>query len=749
MPPAYRVAPIFLIRLAGVPFDSVEPFATPGSVSIARELVACRRARDQAKEEVEVFFRSRQRLLSSEAYRALRVAVHANKPPAEVAGEQPAVFCNYAFAALTVEALETQLREMLVPEVTAARLALIRASRSYLARYLIFGAENVRGLLSEQLAAYPESAPFPPRNNLTRKIEQSLLLYMQRVAAKNDTFSEFGPSSWGRIDPGAVGLQMEPQSGMAAREVFLERWTAHVAAAAMNADPDVRAQLNGRGVQVPALDPHAFATLAADVQKWNSGAARDRWSSLLQPLTELPARFAQATATAERAGILDEARSRLQAMGAPPGTGERFLYSATNPIGEECVRQSEFRISQSLIEEVTLDAAPWIDLWRDTYAFVASRVAAGLRQVFENAGPADGALPLPAFLQACEAARLPLQGPGLIALAVMAFQEVKAAVRERLRPHGDKTVYDLTLDDCHIIRNNFKYPPFDEYTYPSADLQIAAGSTAAVAAGEYEWIIGELHPPVALLHHGFYWGCPDKAGLNEAFARSVFNQPNFHFGFFAADFTAHTTVRIFDALPQLSYFVAPQRGNPKWQSVSPEAAEVFIDGATGDVRVRRRDSRELLGSFARAWLIPLGFHPFQFGLAPHTPRLRCGRVIVQRRTWTVRADELAPGRYHGISADLVTAVEQLRAAKDWPRHIYIRPTEQALRRSGAEGRDKDTKPVFIDLESYLFLEIFHRWLVKAGELEVTEMLPAPDQLPWREPDGRRTFELRTLIVPGP
>ena len=34
--------------------------------------------------------------------------------------------------------------------------------------------------------------------------------------------------------------------------------------------------------------------------------------------------------------------------------------------------------------------------------------------------------------------------------------------------------------------------------------------------------------------------------------------------------------------------------------------------------------------------------------------------------------------------------------------VYIRPTEQALRRSGAEGRDKDTKPVFIDLESYLF-----------------------------------------------
>src|SRR5437879_12200137 len=103
------------------------------------------------------------------------------------------------------------------------------------------------------------------------------------------------------------------------------------------------------------------------------------------------------------------------------------------------------------------------------------------------------------------------------------------------------------------------------------------------------------------------------------------------------------------------------------------------------------------------------------------------------------------GNFSGLSPELVLAVERLRAAKDLPRYVYIRPTEQALRRSGAEGRDKDTKPVFIDLESYLFLEIFHRWIVKAGEIEVTEMLPRPEQLLWKEADGRRHVELRTLI----
>jgi hypothetical protein len=244
-----------------------------------------------------------------------------------------------------------------------------------------------------------------------------------------------------------------------------------------------------------------------------------------------------------------------------------------------------------------------------------------------------------------------------------------------------------------------------------------------------------------------YWACPDKPILNAALARTTKDKPNFHFGFFAADFTSHTTVRIFDALPQLSNFVAPQRSNPSWRTVSPRDAEVYLDATSADVCVRKIDNHEHLGSFARAWIIPLGFHPFQFGLGPHTPRLRCGNVIVQRRTWTVTLEEFPDGNFTGISRDLPVAIEQLRAKRNLPRHIYIRPTEQALRRSGAEGRDKDTKPVYIDLESYLFLEIFYRWLNKAGELEVTEMLPAPDDLLWREADGRRTFELRTLIVP--
>ncbi len=668
--------------MASVPFDAIEPLSTPETIKIAREIIAA---------------------------------------PNDVIASG-------------------RLSEMVVREVGSARASLWNAARNWLAPYLVFaGSGGVRELLA-LLLGKPD-VDLTRRNSRAGDRERHLLLFIQRITAKNDTFSRFGPTSWGRVERDENGITIDVLPGIRAQEAFLERWTAHAVADVINSE------ITDANIRVPALEPHAFEILCEDVEKWQAGAARERWISILRSIAALPKKFVAAVDTSDRQSILDEARERLGAVGAVRTRTDRFLYAATNPIGEECFRKSNFSIPQSSIDELVEDSSPWIDLFRDTYAFVASRVAATLRQIMERAGGKSGAIPLPVFLKTCEVARLPLTGPGLIAPAVIAFQEVKAAFADRLRRHLDLNEYELTADDCHVVRNNFEYSKFDEYTYPSADLQIAAESTQALARGDYQWLLAELHPAAALLQHCMYWACPDKPVLNAAIARTTLGRPNFHFGFFAADFTAHTCVHLFDALPDLTSFVAPQRSNPKWRTISPAETEVYADQNTGDVCLRKIDSREYLGSFARAWVIPLGFHPFQFGMAPHTPRLHCGKVIVQRRTWTVTIEEFGSGDFKGVSSDLVLAVENLRARRDLPRYIYIRPTEQALRRSGAEGRDKDTKPVFVDLESYLFLEIFYRWLIKAGELEVTEMLPDPDHLLWKEPDGRHTFELRTLIVP--
>lgn len=791
--------------MAGVPFEPLERLATTATAAAARELLVRQAEFSRARTEVEHLLYRRDHGLSEELFRAWRKAIRTGTmPPAADPPSRAFTVCRECAA--QVATAEGQLDQALRQELDPARQALLTAAQTFLPPYLVFVAEGLRARLSKQ--ASRDGGPLPPRRKEDRAHERHLLLYLQRICAKNDSLSEFGPEGWGTIEGEPRALKLSPLPGVVARETFLERWTAHGVAAALNADPAVRAELsprlhpNGRidgdqfvfadttettpldsktmeilrrcdgaapafsfgeeiatleqlaarnmirwEVEVPALDPHAFDVLISDISHWRDSPVRSRWLDLLQPIAALPAKFAQASETTSRAEIMDEARRQLRNLGAARETSDRFLYSAANPIGEECFRECHFSIGEDLIGEITTEAEPWIDLWRDNYAFVASRVTAGLRALFEKAPLQNGAIPFPAFLRHCAALKMPLTGPAMVGLAHLAFQEVKAAFRERMRDRPEAEEWQLTSDDCHFIRQNFQYEKFDEFTYPSADLQLEAKSVEAVARGEYRWILAELHPPVALLHHGFYWACPDKAALGEALAQTTKDCRSFHFGFFAADFTAATAVRLLDAIPEQTTLVAPDRGNPRWRIIPPAEIEVYVENKTGDVCLRTCGAREHLGSFARAWVIPLGFHPFHFGRAPHMPRLRCGRVIVQRRSWTVTLDELGQGDFTGISRDLVLSVERLRAAKGWPRYVYIRPSEQVLRRSGAE-RDKDTKPVFIDLESYLFLEILHRWLTKASELEVTEMLPSPDDLLWREEDGRRSFELRTQIVPG-
>ena len=794
--------------MAGVPLGPLERLATTLTAGAAREVLARQSERDEARANLEGLVSSRASNLSAEESRSLRAALRSKELPPLSASTRPEFGAFVAASSAAVEAEEV-MGESLRAELASARRALLEESRRILPNYLLFGAGGFGARITELLENFDDRADaLSSRNARARERERHLLLYLQRVCAKNDTFSAFGPSAWGRVTIDTP-LTISSAGAISRRDTFLERWTAHTLAAAMNADAEIRAELSPRlhpncrvdgdqliftetgesapagsdtvallkrcdgktpahslgvspeilehlaeekilrwEIEVPALEPHAFNVLLSQIRQWRDNPVRARWLDAVEDIARLPLDFAQAAETPARVTIMEEARQRLQELGGARDSAQRFLYAATNPIAEECFREGTFEIPEAMTADLAREAAPWFDLWRDTYAFVASRVAAGLRGLFQTAPLQNGAVPLPAFLKHCEQQKMSLTGPGIVALAHIAFQEVKAAFRKEVGERAGQAEVILSEHDCHFVRRNFAYEKFDDYTYPSADLQISALSVAEAAAGNYDWIVSELHPPVALLHHCFYWSCPDRAQLGQALASTTFGRPAFHYGFFAADFTAHTAVRVFDALPELTNFVAPQRPDATWRQVPPAETEVYVDGESGDVRLRRASTGESLGSFARAWLIPLGFHPFSFGGLPHLPRLRCGRVIVQRRSWIVRREEFTVGNYTGVSRDLVLAVTRLRLEKDWPRHIYIRPSEQALRRSGAVGRDKDTKPVYIDLESYLFLEIFYRWLTKAGELEVTEMLPDPEHLLWQEKDGRRTFELRTQIVPA-
>lgn len=122
----------------------------------------------------------------------------------------------------------------------------------------------------------------------------------------------------------------------------------------------------------------------------------------------------------------------------------------------------------------------------------------------------------------------------------------------------------------------------------------------------------------------------------------------------------------------------------------------------------------------------------------HVPRIRCGRVILQRETWRVPSERLRGVTLSGdrIAADDAAeylAACRLRAELGLPRHVFVK----------APG---EPKPVYVDWEAPLLVRQLCRIARRgAGLLEVSEMLPSPDER-WFETGGvRYTTELRCAL----
>src|ERR1700730_9442777 len=229
--------------MAGSPFATLCRLGTPQTTAAARELVAVQKHLAKAKAAAEELLARRDNGLSAEEFHDLRSAIRANNPPKLGASRHPGLVA-YASAAKEFAATVARTEKLLAAELSNARTVLLETARAVLPRYLVFGMGGAAELLAESIG--DQTSALPTRNKRARERERHLLLYLQRIAAKNDTFSEFGPAGWGKIDNAPSGVKIAIQPGIAAREAFLERWTAHTAAAAINADPEILPELSPR-----------------------------------------------------------------------------------------------------------------------------------------------------------------------------------------------------------------------------------------------------------------------------------------------------------------------------------------------------------------------------------------------------------------------------------------------------------------------------------------------------------------------
>ena len=792
----YQLLDLFKVRVTGVPFDVLESIGTPDVAHAGRALLAAERELARAIEAARERWRGADQSIPPPIRTALRKARSVSR---ELRDAHPELE-RYACALEARDRAREALARAIEPADAAARERLRRHGLELLPAYLVFES----AALGSELDRRGEGGELPPSE--ARALDRKLLMYLQRVCAKNDSISRFGPVGWGRIAPGA-GFAVDPDPGVGPSDVQVERWVVRAFVQAMNGDPDVRAEvaprrhpcglregqrfvrldlgselalsdddarvldrcdgdtparalgslevlasLAERGiviweVELVAWDATPLATLIADVGAWRDGAARGRWAPRLAELDALTRTFAREVEPAARARVASEVVARVEALGAAAPSRAGILYAATNPIIEDCYRECRLALGAETVDTLLRDGAPWFDLFRDVYSLAMTRAYHCLRPLYLDAPRHRGRLSLAAFLPFLARHGYPVEGAGLARVGAEVFRQVKDDFRAEVAGRADAREWQLTADECRFLHRRHELAVIEDGTWPSPDLQLAAASPEAVARGDYDWVVAELHQAAGLLQHCTYWACPDKPRFHAAIARSTAGHPwlaHSRAGFFSS---VHAACEgIIDAFP--STFVAPERPRPYWRAVPPAEAEVVLDDEHHDLRVRGPDGSDL-GSLTRsAWLF-FGFHPFfPLVLPGHTPRLRFGKVIAQRESWAVRWDELGLTKAPATATvESVLAIERLRADRGIPRWVYVRASAGSLDRLDAFARKKDVKPFCVDLESLLSLDVLLRRLEQYGELEVTEMYPAPDQLVWREPAGRFTFELRGLLEP--
>jgi hypothetical protein len=124
------------------------------------------------------------------------------------------------------------------------------------------------------------------------------------------------------------------------------------------------------------------------------------------------------------------------------------------------------------------------------------------------------------------------------------------------------------------------------------------------------------------------------------------------------------------------------------------------------------------------------------------PRLKVGRVIVQRQTWVIQPTEELRTTAGAGGYAMFAALRQLQADYGLPDCIFVKPVAGQK----FSPLTKHEKPVFVDFRSPILVEIFAKMIKHFRRVVVTEMLPGIEDCWLQDPAGHYCCEFRTVVV---
>lgn len=506
--------------------------------------------------------------------------------------------------------------------------------------------------------------------------------------------------------------------------------------------------LEAFAVPIEALEPvhDLLASLRAAVAP---SPARALWEQRLETLLRLQQRFTSADCELRRE-LLDEIEGCFTAWtGVAPRRNGGRTYGGRNLVYEDCTRHPE---------RFTIGGRVLADMQADLDSLLA--VHSALLEVLEpygwqrleeiHAGMARGgrAVPLTKFL---------LKVFGLVGSSYLDARLVPKQDQEPLleraravldiRHDGPGRLHVAARDPGAVARAGLLRRP----VIPGVDLMIAARDQAALEAGDYRFVVGEVqYFPLGYPEYLFTFH-PDPRGFRADYER-VLAAPRAGgpLPLLRVELEEHVTRLLRMRAPLADYVLVDGHGRT-YDRARPQRRMTELTAHLDQGRVIAEDregQRFLLGNPHHDLFLDAAFKLLNELLrraasATGAPQeMVVGqRTVLLRRQWSLAAEALgASAHTEGGSRDAwsrapfatFVAVQRARQAAGLPRHAFARLSGEV-------------KPVLVDFDSALLVENLARMASAGQTVALSEMRPGPGELWLGTGAGQHTSELRVLL----
>lgn len=632
--------------------------------------------------------------------------------------------------------------------------------------------------------------------------------YAQRFCTKNDTSSFFGPIAWGRFDnqqQNLAELTGCEQPWLAQRITFFESWVIQRIIQQINLhypqqqhlplrmnpgcylhgsvlhyplnksrvvsgtvlevlrlitqgitreselcirqkqdrlpviDHLLNAGILRRGFQISPREPNALAELLQSMKAHELDPQYiSKWSACFLQLETLREHYAAGNLT-QRQKALEAIRNTLQEADVSLTRDSGKMYVGRYPLYEDCARASSVTFSRKFQHYLHTDFQPIMSLYRWLTRAAGFALHEAWLEIYhaeissENMSEQD--MSLLKFLNVIQTQQQQTRQKVIKKIRAMlanAWSPVLNSVED------DEVSLSQAQINQVLASLNEMCPQVNTFTvfgedFHSPDFMLAAQSIQALNHGEFLIVLGETHPGVHTLSQPVAAPfCP--------FTKEIEQTVNKLFGrqrFMLADSPGSYQRSHIDwpLIPNYAQIILPDGGGcvSTTQRYPVGRARVLITNA-------RLTVEDIEGQFQEDLICVCSteLHHLLFDLAADiiprydTRRIIFNRTVYKRQTWQFNSDAWPNTGNDEYSAFILWQLWQKK--HELPRWVFIKC-------------DSEPKPLFIDFENPLSLDVLATALKKSHLISVSEMLPTPDDLWMNDSRGSVCCEVRTTFSP--